>query len=70
MILYTPLSHHDIYEDDEQAYSNHQILDVEGKTVKVRQEQDGTYQIVQLMSTDPSDYLNTSYTPGASIKLQ
>ncbi|MFC0524197.1 YlzJ-like family protein [Pontibacillus salicampi] len=67
MIHYTPLSEHDIYEDDPTEYEQHKIISLQGTTMKVQQMEDGSFQVLQLLSTDPLDYLNASYTPGMRL---
>lgn len=67
MIHYTPLTEYDIYEDDESSYDNYQIVEIEGKSMKVMKTEDGSYQLLQLLSTDPQDYLNSNYSPGTIL---
>ncbi|GIO26209.1 YlzJ-like family protein [Ornithinibacillus bavariensis] len=67
MIHYTPLSESDIYPIDEAAYTNRKCVNYEGKTVFVEKNTNGEYQLVQLLSTDPQDYLNEKFTPGTII---
>lgn len=69
MIHYTPLSEHDIYEDDPKSYENQRIVSVNGRNMKVNQMDDGTIQLVQLMSTDPQDYLDERYIPGNILSV-
>ncbi|TCT26712.1 YlzJ-like protein [Melghiribacillus thermohalophilus] len=69
MILYTPLSEHDIFPVDETEYDQWKWVAIEGKMVKVQRQDDGSYEIVQFISTNPQDYLNTSYMPGRRIYL-
>lgn len=69
MIHYTPLSEHDIYEDDPKSYEKQRIVSVNGKSMKVYDNDDGTVQLVQLLSTDPQDYLDQSYIPGNTFSV-
>ncbi|GAA0495963.1 hypothetical protein GCM10008986_23530 [Salinibacillus aidingensis] len=69
MILYTPLSEHDIFPPDEEEYSQCKWVTVENRVLKVQDMKDGSYEILQTMSTDPNDYLNQQYTPGNRIRL-
>ncbi|MBO8155178.1 MAG: YlzJ-like family protein [Bacillaceae bacterium] len=69
MILYTPLSEHDIFPVDDQEYEQFKWVEVEGKMIKVQKQNDGSYTILQFLSTNPQDYLNTSYIPGQQIYL-
>lgn len=67
MILYTPLSESDIFPTAENLYTNRQCITYEGRTVFVEKNSSGEYQLVQLLSTDPQDYLNNMYTPGTIL---
>jgi hypothetical protein len=67
MILYTPLSESDIFPTAENVYSNRQCITYEGRTCFVEKNSNGEYQIIQLLSTDPQDYLNQKYTPGTIL---
>lgn len=63
MILYTPLQKTDIFpsEDDREV----QYISHEGRTLCVSETEEGTYELVQLLSSDPQDYLDAKYMPGA-----
>ncbi len=69
MIHYTPLSEHDIYEDDPKSYEKQRIVSVNGKNMKVYDNDDGTVQLIQLLSTDPQDYLDQNYIPGNTFSV-
>ncbi|KGX83430.1 YlzJ-like family protein [Pontibacillus marinus] len=69
MIHYTPLSEHDIYEDDPKSYEKQRIVSVNGKSMKVYDNDDGTVQLVQLLSTDPQDYLDQNFIPGNTFSV-
>ena len=66
MILYTPLSQSDIFPDSEET-SQRKFVSYQGKTLYVEQGENGTYELIQLMSTDPQDFLNESYAPGTIL---
>lgn len=68
MILYTPLSPTDIYPHSHEEYSSKQFISHEGRSLYVEQQTDGSYQLLQLLSTDPQDFLNVNYTPGTIYK--
>lgn len=67
MILYTPLSESDIFPVDPKSFEAQQTLTVDGRMIRVSQMDDGSYQVVQLLSTDPQDYLDSRYSPGSKI---
>ncbi|AIF43706.1 YlzJ-like family protein [Virgibacillus sp. SK37] len=62
MILYTPLTQEEIFPEEENT--NREYISYEGRTICVNKTADGEYQLVQLLSTDPQDFLNDKYTPG------
>lgn len=68
MIIYTPLSETDVFPTSEnEQMSNRHLISYQGKMMYVEQLDDGSYQLLQLMSTDPQDYLNEQYSPGTII---
>lgn len=64
MILYTPLSETDIFPTDPAAYEKRKFITHEGRSLYVEQTTDGSYQLLQLLSTDPQDFLKITYQPG------
>lgn len=69
MILYTPLCETDVFPKNEEDYSNRKCVTHQGKLVYVEKQIDGSYQLLQLMSTDPQDYLDSNYTPGNTLSM-
>lgn len=65
MILYTPLSQEEIFPEEETT--NRKFISYEGKTLCVDQLEDGAYSLVQLLSTDPEDYLDPTLSPGSIL---
>ncbi|GEN30483.1 hypothetical protein HNQ35_001113 [Cerasibacillus quisquiliarum] len=70
MILYTPLSELDIFPISETDYTKLRSISYKGKNIYVENISDGNYKIIQLISTDPSDFLNENYSPGTLISYQ
>lgn len=70
MILYTPLSELDVFPTSEEDYTKLRSISYEGKNMYVENMSDGNYKIIQLLSTDPSDFLNENYSPGTLISYQ
>lgn len=66
MILYTPLANEDIFPAD-QGFGNRQVVSYNGKSMYCEKKTDGTYEILQLLSTDPQDFLNQQFSPGTII---
>ncbi|WP_042223719.1 YlzJ-like family protein [Oceanobacillus manasiensis] len=67
MILYTPLSQEEIFPQQEDVTAKRQCVVHQGKSMYVEQKEDGSYQLLQLLSTDPQDYLNDSLSPGTIL---
>ncbi|WP_188454335.1 YlzJ-like family protein [Virgibacillus oceani] len=68
MILYTPLSETDIFPHSQNEFSNRHCVNYQGKMLFVEEGKDGTYSLLQLLSTDPQDFLDEKYTPGTKIR--
>lgn len=67
-MLYTPLSDDDIFPCSEKEYASKQCVTYQGKSLYVDQLDDGSYQLLQLLSTDPQDFMNETYTPGTILR--
>lgn len=68
MILYTPLSESDIFPSEESVHHKRSCVTHNGRSLYVEENDDGSYQLLQLLSTDPNDFLDTSYTPGTTFR--
>ncbi|MUK89857.1 hypothetical protein GMD78_15920 [Ornithinibacillus sp. L9] len=68
MILYTPLAETDIFPNEAGENVNRECVSYNGKQVYVERNNDGTYQVLQLLSTDPQDFLDSTYAPGTILK--
>ena len=64
MVLYTPMAYHDIFQEEG---APHKLVSHKGKMVYARQDEAGQYRLVQLVSTDPADYLTKEFSPGAIL---
>lgn len=64
MILYTPLSQADIFPEDDSDRTKRQCVQHDGKLLYVEERDDGSYELLQLLSTDPQDFLKPDYVPG------
>ncbi|MCT2534581.1 YlzJ-like family protein [Aquibacillus koreensis] len=67
MILYTPLSESDIFPTESQDFQKYEMVNLQGKMVQVERLENGTCRIVQLLSTDPQDFLNEQFMPGSMV---
>jgi hypothetical protein len=43
------------------------IIDYQGRKMVVRDQNQGQYEVISLMSTDPADYMNKGFAPGSLI---
>ncbi|WP_194841270.1 YlzJ-like family protein [Salinibacillus xinjiangensis] len=67
--MYTPLNEHDIFPTEDDEYNNYKWVTINNRVMKVQDMKDGTYEVLQTISTDPNDYLDEQYSPGAKIRL-
>jgi hypothetical protein len=63
MVLYTPLSEHDIFPQSEASY---QLVSFKGRSLYAR-EVDNKLHLVQLLSTNPEDFLKPEFAPGTIL---
>ncbi|QDP40237.1 YlzJ-like family protein [Radiobacillus deserti] len=68
MILYTPLSHEDIFPEDQKSFLGQEVIQVQGKNVCAKRREDGSYEVIQLLSTDPNDFLLQTFQPGSILR--
>ena len=67
MILYTPMPYEAIYAE-EQGERKLQQVNIQGVPVMVEMKEDEA-EIVQVMSTNPMDFLNQELAQGKRLKL-
>ncbi len=67
MILYTTMPQELIFQTDEQEYSKQTIIDVEGIPLLVETDDNKDFRVIQVMSSDPSHYLDERYCPGTIL---
>jgi len=63
-MLYTPLDMTDINPPDEKQIARRQCVMCHDKTLYVEKKDDGKYELLRLLSTDPNDFMDTTFTPG------
>ncbi|MBY7143612.1 YlzJ-like family protein [Virgibacillus sp. NKC19-3] len=64
MILYTPMSEAEIFPQSPDSFTSRHVISYDGRSLYVEKTDEGNYQLLQLMSTDPQDFLDEKYTPG------
>ncbi|WP_010530681.1 YlzJ-like family protein [Lentibacillus jeotgali] len=67
-MLYTPLSTTDIFPSSDKEFQKRQCVSHNGKQLYVEERDDGQYQVLQLLSTDPNDFMNSDYQPGTILR--
>ncbi|WP_231735296.1 YlzJ-like family protein [Gracilibacillus massiliensis] len=68
-MLYTPLSYQDIngFGDEYQRY---EVITYQNKQCCIERMQNGDIRLVQLLSTDPNDFLLNDFIPGTILSNQ
>lgn len=68
MIIWTPLPMQLVTEGMEPALPQTMEVQVQGRLVEVVPDGAGGGQVVRLISSDPQDYLNPAFQPGATVR--
>lgn len=68
MIFYTPLQLEEVFANPEEVQMERSYISQDGKMFYVDKLPNGEYQLSQLVSTDPNDYLNANYLPGSPLQ--
>jgi len=68
MILYTPLSEMDIFPTSDDTFNKRCCVSHNGKMLYVEETTQGSYELLQLLSTDPNDFMDASFIPGTLFK--
>lgn len=70
MTLYTPMAESDIFPNQGTNTSARIVTTYQSRSVYVEKNDNGNYQIVKLLSTDPKDFMDPQYQPGAILSSQ
>ncbi|MFC7392605.1 YlzJ-like family protein [Scopulibacillus cellulosilyticus] len=70
MILYTICPLEDIFEEEEKQPGKKQTIEVNGVKLIVEDKGDNNYEIVQLISSNPQDFLDGRYQPGEKLTMK
>ncbi|WP_353855702.1 YlzJ-like family protein [Bacillus sp. Bos-x628] len=68
MILYTPMPYEMIYPQENEQQRRLKQIQIQGVPVMVEMKEDEA-EIVQVLSTNPMDFLNQELAPGKRLKL-
>lgn len=66
MILYTVLSYDDIFPSE---IKSEELVVYNGRQCFVKKHSENAYELVQLLSTNPNDFLCEEFRPGTIIKI-
>lgn len=64
MVLYTPLSYDDIFPSENDEL---QLITFMGKSLYVKKNEQNQLEVVQLLSTNPNDFLQRQFQPGTIV---
>ncbi|EKN63941.1 YlzJ-like family protein [Schinkia azotoformans] len=70
MIMYTTMPHELIFQENLDSYSKQSIINVNGLSLVVEPLSNEECRVVQVLSTNPYDFLNNAYSPGSIIMLK
>ncbi|WP_245902311.1 MULTISPECIES: YlzJ-like family protein [Gracilibacillus] len=65
---YTPLSYEDMYPVEVSEHQKYQCITYKNKQCLMEKLDNGDMRLVQLLSTDPNDFLLAEFSPGSIIK--
>lgn len=69
-MLYTSIPIEWIFEEEEGPPKKRREIDINGVHLVVEESDSQTYEIVQIISTNPSHYLDDKYQPGRTLSLR
>ncbi len=69
MILYTILPNEAVFPTDQSAYEQQKVVEWNGVQLLVERTSLTECRVVQVLSTNPQDYLNESTQPGQMLTL-
>lgn len=70
MIHYSILPEEVVFAETGSDEKKEKLVEIDGVQVIVRANEDGDYELVQLLSSDPNLFLDPKYEPGKTISLR
>ncbi len=67
MILYTTMPQELVYQTQESEYAKQKVIDFEGIPLLVEMNENHDYRVLQVMSSDPSHYMDDRFCPGVIL---
>jgi hypothetical protein len=64
MILYTTMPQELVFQTQESEFGKQEIIQYEGIPLLVERDENQSYRVIQVMSTDPKHFLDNRCTPG------
>ncbi|MBB6444215.1 YlzJ-like family protein [Bacillus benzoevorans] len=64
MILYTTMPQELVYQTPVSEFGKQEIIQYEGIPLLVERDENQSYRVIQVMSTDPTHFLDGRCTPG------
>ncbi|MBP2240187.1 hypothetical protein J2Z40_000740 [Cytobacillus eiseniae] len=69
MILYTSMPHELIFPTEMNEYDKQKVVSYEGTSLLVEMTEGNNCTVLRVMSSDPADFMNEKFSPGAKITL-
>lgn len=70
MIMYTTVPHELIFQENLDSYTKQSIIEINGLSLVVEPLSNAECRVVQVLSTNPYDFLNSAYSPGSILMLK
>ncbi|HHY74704.1 MAG TPA: hypothetical protein GX497_16055 [Bacillus bacterium] len=70
MIMYTTMPLELIYQENNESFEAQSIIECNGLSLVVEPLPNNQCRVVQVLSTNPYDFLNESYKPGSILMLK
>lgn len=68
MILYTPLTHQEIFQGQVNYAPQLECISYKGKMLSAEKLPDGSYRVERVLSSDPMDFLSPDLFPGKILQ--
>ncbi|WP_017753815.1 YlzJ-like family protein [Calidifontibacillus oryziterrae] len=70
MIMYTTMPHELIFQENESVFSKRKMMNVNGISLIVEPLSQEECRVVQVLSTNPYDFLYEAYSPGSILSIK
>ncbi|PLR84269.1 ribonuclease [Bacillus canaveralius] len=69
MILYTMMPEELIFPAEGDVYSKQKLINLDGIPLMVELDDDQSYRVIRVLSSDPQHFMDSRCTPGAKISF-